>query len=212
MVPPSTFKPFAKLIEKTVARDTSVANSVDKIDPFFNPDLFQSHNTISEDETVQVRQRKTNATHEPAIITSAPDPGRITCPEVPSRGKVIRNKDGKRIDSHVKVPEDLLKNIKWRRPKLCNNYHLRGTCDYGTSCGYQHGWLTDLEKTVLREIAKEQPCRYGIGCADADCYAGHRCLMKHKSTEACRFPRGMHFKVCSFRTCSLCIRYLSVKD
>ena len=192
-----TFKPFKNWLEMKRGEDTpSPANTVHKILPFLRSQLFRYHERDLLSATyptnigqgpVKVNQLSCGDSENPAFTTSS---GRQTATE-----HVMRNQDGKRIDPHIDIADDMLIQLKNRRPKLCNNFHLLDTCLYGHSCQYAHGFLNDFEKAALREIAREQPCRYGALCADPTCYAGHRCLRKGRCGEACRFPPEMHFRI-----------------
>ena len=183
MLPRSTFQSFTASIERNITIHPTLANSIDKIDPSFRCTILCCSQTGTTSQNWSASSRK------------IPDPPCVTCTSAECERPIQWNRAGKRVDSHTWMPENILNTIKLRRPKLCNNFHLKRQCPYGHTCGYSHEWLCDMELMVLREVAKEQPCRNGSGCDDPDCYAGHRCTLKHKAGEQCRFPREMHFEV-----------------
>ena len=201
----STFDPFARLLASKQT-DPSLAKSVDKIDPFFQSDIFTPHPKICTGSTK--RSEPVEARSSPSTAGLCPSETSYSSRDTMLRAiserrgktkhsedsKIARNKNGNRIDLHLEISDILLSEIKRRIPKLCNNYHLRGHCSYGHVCGYKHGNLCDRHKILLREVAREQPCRHGSSCSDPACFAGHRCLRKQNCGDACRFPREMHFK------------------
>lgn len=191
----STFRPFAHLLESETKVNPSLANLVEKIDPLLQSEIFEPQSKIlaSRSATENAKHLKAEANIQPPFAGSSS--GGTTLQGTPEEeGKIIRNKEGKRIDPHLKIPDNVVVHVKGRRPKLCNNFHLRGTCTYGNTCGYTHGYLSGVDKIILQEIAREQPCRNGPTCSDPACYAGHRCLRRQKCGNACRFPKDMHFK------------------
>ncbi|KAL6714205.1 hypothetical protein ACLMJK_008700 [Lecanora helva] len=115
--------------------------------------------------------------------------------------KILRNKDGKRIDRHFHIPDNVVRRVKDMQPRLCNNHYLRDGCDcfmkYGKPCGFTHDPITYIDRIILEQVAREQPCRKGQDCSDPRCWAGHRCLLSSRCDERCRFNKDredMHFK------------------
>ena len=190
----STFSQLIDLIESQDSRDLLLPDLIGKLDPFFETELLERRlNTISEEDTQAKKARQDNTAgptlpHRPASF------GGSTLQGTPEEPKVMRNCKGKRVDPHVAIPGYILGEMKSRKPRLCNNYHLRGACLYGNSCGYQHGQLSGPEIIVLSEIAKEQACRNGSACSDPGCFAGHRCTLCNRWKKSCRFSKDMHFK------------------
>ncbi len=190
-----TFSPFKKLLEAEGAHDDDSLDLLDKIDPFFQSPLFRRHQTRISPGSYFVPAEQARTSVNLPQFTVSPCSRDTRLQGTPNEvGVVKRNKDGKRLDPHTDFQEDSLNMVKFRSPKLCNNFHLLNTCIYGDRCGYKHGCLSIDDKKVLQEIAREQPCRYGAGCADPACYAGHRCLRKGRCGDRCRFPKDMHFK------------------
>ena len=190
----STFGPFKDFLESKTRTNPLLTNMLEKIDPQFESNMFlpRPKVTISRLLKTCLQRSEPRKTLRPFTIPSNPAD---TAPQrTPEAGEVMRNKEGKRIDPHLKIPDNALDTVKLRRPKLCNNYHLRGHCIYGNTCGYKHGYLSDADRVILREVAREQPCRNGPACAEPTCFAGHRCLRRSKCGDACRFPKEMHFK------------------
>ena len=190
-----SFKPFKDWLEGKKRVHPSVrAMPVDKILPFFQTTILQPHKKDfrSRSYVAQIGQGDLPIHSTPPMINASISHAALQ--RMP-KGKayIERNKEGKRLDGHLGVPDQLLNSVKHRRPKLCNNFHLLGTCVYGDGCQYAHGFLSPDDKVILREVAREQPCRYGSFCADVACYAGHRCLRRGRCGETCRFPREMHF-------------------
>ena len=183
-----TFGPIQRFLEHKKATDPMLGRHVDKLDPFFTSETFR-------------RRPHRSATPAQLAIPTIPAPNvapdktsGAACPNPPKDyGIIMRNKEGKRIDPIIKVYEGALNSVKRRIPKLCNNFHLRGHCAYGNSCGYAHGYLSEVETIILRAIAREQPCREGSACTDQQCYAGHRCIRKKRCDATCRFSKEMHF-------------------
>ncbi|KAK4995103.1 hypothetical protein LTR66_005011 [Elasticomyces elasticus] len=63
-----------------------------------------------------------------------------------------------------------------KRQKVCNNYHLLGSCEAGKYCDYQHGEkLSPGELLALKQKARGRSCPNRTGCRDFDCINGHMC-------------------------------------
>ncbi|PGH14546.1 hypothetical protein AJ80_05866 [Polytolypa hystricis UAMH7299] len=104
--------------------------------------------------------------------------------------KVLRNKKGQRVDAPLKPSSSIVQSLKSR--KLCNPYHLLGSCPY-TSCRHEHGeQLSDKWMEALRYVARLAPCPAGLECEDEDCYSGHRCPNQPCHRPNCHFPKEMH--------------------
>jgi hypothetical protein len=77
--------------------------------------------------------------------------------------------------------------------KLCNKFHLLGSCPYGSNCTHKHGpALSASEITDLTYIARLSVCQNGIFCHDVACVCGHRCPRENCSGQGCKFPDSMH--------------------
>ena len=106
---------------------------------------------------------------------------------------IPRNAEGKRIDPDVLFDNDLRHRIP--KEKLCNNFQLKGFCEYGDGCRHNHRELSDQELAALRVLARGSQCRNGTACNDATCYSGHQCPYKpcREGTGKCTFSEEMHF-------------------
>lgn len=82
------------------------------------------------------------------------------------------------IDSPIAVNQSVLDNIKKRRDgdKLCNNHYLRGPCQKGEACVFEHNYKpTADEKVAISFLARLNPCTNGQDCDTEDCIYGHHC-------------------------------------
>lgn len=109
-----------------------------------------------------------------------------------ARLPVCVNARGHRIDRPIqyssKVNVDSLK-----QKKLCNKYHLTGSCPYGDNCTHNHGpKLNSQQLNDLVFLARLSPCHGDVYCKDVDCISGHRCPRDTCSGLGCRFPDSMH--------------------
>ena len=190
----STHSPFTNFLESKMKTKPLVATMLEKIDSHFQSNVFLPRSRIAISRCFNTSPKQLEARKTLHPIPTPFNSAVPTVQTIPKAGEIMRNKEGKRIDPHLKIPDNALNTVKLRRPKLCNNYHLRGNCIYGNTCGYGHGSLSDADRVILREVAREQPCRNGSACAESACFAGHRCLRRSKCGDACRFPREMHFK------------------
>jgi hypothetical protein len=107
---------------------------------------------------------------------------------------MLRNTSGHRVDSALNCTGPEVWKIKNR--KLCNPFHLLGTCpflnDYG-NCQHDHTAVLNSKQLVaLRAVARQSPCLHGLYCDDPDCLLGHRCTKENCSRTSCRFPSDMH--------------------
>ncbi|KAG5288781.1 CCCH zinc finger DNA binding protein [Histoplasma capsulatum G186AR] len=103
---------------------------------------------------------------------------------------VLKNKHGQRVDSPIKPSSSIVQSLKSR--KLCNPYHLLGTCHF-LACKHEHGErLNDKMMEALRYVARLAPCPSGLECEDENCYSGHRCPNNPCHRPNCHFPKEMH--------------------
>ncbi|PLN77054.1 hypothetical protein BDW42DRAFT_177599 [Aspergillus taichungensis] len=111
---------------------------------------------------------------------------------------VERNKLGQRVDrlDFKTLPRDELNRMK--KLKLCNFYHIQGTCP-NDNCPHDHARkLTKSEHLILVAIARMTPCRYGLECDDPECMYGHRCPQSEPGRkdcfwgDNCRFDKSAH--------------------
>lgn len=110
-----------------------------------------------------------------------------------AKNSIPRNQNGKRID----LPIDFVPAIRvaLQGQGYCNNFHLRGSCDFGDRCRHKHGDLTPHERAALSVLARGSPCRFGTACRDERCYSGHMCPYNpcRAIGGECYYPAEMHF-------------------
>ncbi|KAK7547013.1 C-x8-C-x5-C-x3-H type zinc finger protein [Phyllosticta citricarpa] len=62
------------------------------------------------------------------------------------------------------------------KQKLCNEYHLKGTCSAGSNCPYAHGEkLAPGDRLMLQYKARSLQCIASSDCRNPDCFMGHHC-------------------------------------
>lgn len=120
----------------------------------------------------------------------------------PISSPIALNKYDQRIDLQLPFPTGPEKQSFRERHsthKLCNNYHLRGTCPQpeGRQCPYDHGEIDTSLYLQLRSMARLMPCANGPGCRDQTCWSGHHCpnvgSLRECGQSNCAFGRsGMH--------------------
>lgn len=104
------------------------------------------------------------------------------------------NKDGYRLDPEL-VPasdsanDELHERCKTR--KLCNNFHLKGSCP-GDPCEFDHSQIDDDLRLALSNIARSIPCVKKGACRRINCFKGHACQRKN-CHGGCRFASSMHY-------------------
>ncbi|KAL2352892.1 C-x8-C-x5-C-x3-H type zinc finger protein [Cryomyces antarcticus] len=77
-----------------------------------------------------------------------------------------------------------------KREKVCNDYHIRGTCEAGKYCDYAHGErLSPSEQLALRHKARARSCPSRSACRHFDCTFGH----------VCPYGEDCQFEQCYFR-------------
>ncbi|KAF1923758.1 uncharacterized protein M421DRAFT_405072 [Didymella exigua CBS 183.55] len=89
--------------------------------------------------------------------------------------------------------EALDARMKKNGKKMCNNFHLGGSCTQGKFCQFQHEpKLTPGELVALRYKARSLACnnRY---CEDIDCYLGHQCA-NERDFGNCRYDQTCHLR------------------
>ncbi|KAF9701721.1 hypothetical protein EKO04_000380 [Ascochyta lentis] len=108
------------------------------------------------------------------------------------------NKSEERLDEPLPPREraavDALDaRMKKNGKKMCNNFHLGGSCAQGKFCHFQHEPKLSLgEQNALRYKARSLAChnRY---CEDIDCYLGHQCA-NERDFGYCRFESSCHLR------------------
>ena len=137
------------------------------------------------------------STPEEGSSTLASDPASPTgagVPITPTKNTILRNIQGQRIDPPLSYSKKELAELECR--KLCNSFHLLGTCPYMKnygSCQHDHeAKLTQNQLLILRAVARRSPCRWRLNCSDPDCISGHRCTRGNCVRSICSFPKEMH--------------------
>lgn len=107
------------------------------------------------------------------------------------KSNIARNAKGQRVDKPLRFSQADVFSLK--RLKLCNQYHILGSCSWGQSCAHPHGdRLTKQQLEALKHIARMTRCPTGLACQDEDCIGGHRCPRSHCDPATCWFPPEMH--------------------
>jgi hypothetical protein len=134
----------------------------------------------------------------------------IASKKAPPRRFVLLNVYDERLDAELpRSDPSAFKRLTERlenEGKLCNNYHLRGSCkssfcssfephadlrsiatgDAGDYCDYTHGdRLSPGEQLSLKHKARSRSCPYRDQCREIDCTYGHHC----KFMETCTLPK-----------------------
>lgn len=120
----------------------------------------------------------------PAVDSTTPNAGHL-------KPQVFTNASGQRVDQRLTYSSK--ENVdKLKRRKLCNKFHLLGSCIYG-ECTHKHGpALSPQDIADLTYIARLSVCPNGIFCKDEKCICGHRCPFTNCSGFNCKFPESMH--------------------
>lgn len=104
------------------------------------------------------------------------------------------NKDGERIDTYCPSPPQEAWDLYQRRlkqHKLCNKYHLGGSCPDPT-CQFDHSPVERPALDVMKYILRQHPCSQGSRCRSLKCYTGHHCQKEGCKGKSCRFNRHAH--------------------
>ncbi|GFG22135.1 CCCH zinc finger DNA binding protein [Aspergillus udagawae] len=131
--------------------------------------------------------KATPPTQSSSPVVSAPAHGASKL-----RPSVCVNARGQRVDRPLRYSSK--ENVETlKRKKLCNQFHLLGSCPYGNNCTHKHGPpLSATEITDLTYIARLSVCHNDIFCDDVNCICGHRCPRENCSGRGCKFPDSMH--------------------
>lgn len=133
--------------------------------------------------------------HASAVAKPPPSPPLETesTPSVLNKAqkpKAAFNSAGERVDLPISVSPVDVRNMKSR--KMCNYFHLTGSCYNGEKCAHRHGErLTGKELETLRHIARMTPCKT-LRCTDEDCISGHQCPRNPCMLPECWFREEMH--------------------
>lgn len=115
-----------------------------------------------------------------------------TTPSPANNRKIARNAAGHRIDVPLQCSNAEIKAMKMK--KICNEFHILGHCRFGNGCTFQHGTkISKKDVEALMVVARMSSCPFGLGCSNANCILGHRCLKTPcKMGKMCFFPAVMH--------------------
>ncbi|KAI9721854.1 MAG: hypothetical protein M1828_004949 [Chrysothrix sp. TS-e1954] len=122
---------------------------------------------------------KTSPTNTSRSISIVPASKLAQSQPVPPRRSVIHNAYGERLDTKLVKPDHEAQQAVRSRiaaQKMCNHYHLRGSCKNPGTCTYQHGErLSAKERVVLMGKTRTTPCTKASDCMDPECYLAHVC-------------------------------------
>ncbi|AEO68290.1 d4bad0f5-b61c-42d7-94dc-d939106025be [Thermothielavioides terrestris] len=116
-------------------------------------------------------------------------------------GCVAVNKNNYRLDPRLApVSADVIGRLKARvdKRRVCNSFHLQGSCDSGDRCEYDHEPLEPEFLPALESLARSQPCPRRGACRVEGCTHGHICQnpeCKHRGGKAyCKIPYHAHLE------------------
>ncbi len=116
-------------------------------------------------------------------------------------GLVAVNKNNYRIDPQLPVvAPEVMNRLMARvdRRRVCNSFHLSGSCDSGDRCAFDHEPLDDDCLPALESLALSQPCTRRGGCRLDGCTHGHICQnleCRHRGGKVhCRIPFVAHIE------------------
>ncbi|KXX77112.1 hypothetical protein MMYC01_205401 [Madurella mycetomatis] len=120
--------------------------------------------------------------------------------EIPE-GTIPVNKTGHRLDAYLpSVSAETISRLKARvdKKRVCNSFHLNGSCDAGDRCEYDHEPLEEKFLPALESLARSQPCPRRGGCRLDTCTHGHICQCKeckHRGGKVhCKLPYLAHLE------------------
>ncbi|KAF2721236.1 C-x8-C-x5-C-x3-H type zinc finger protein [Polychaeton citri CBS 116435] len=114
-------------------------------------------------------------------------------PSKKKRRFILQNVHGERVDEELPRPDPTAATRFNKRVhekgNYCNNFHLKGACETGPYCDYQHGEkLLPSEKLILLRKARGLVCIFGSDCVEPDCMSGHHCQYGPRCAgSSCRF-------------------------
>lgn len=108
---------------------------------------------------------------------------------------VCQNAQGQRVDSPLEIStKGKLEVLK--RHKFCNQFHILGSCFWGTSCNHKHGTrLVGQDVIDLMCIARLSACPRGLQCDDERCVNGHGCPRWGCPGLGCSFPHEVDTRI-----------------
>jgi hypothetical protein len=175
---PDVFRPT-----KIIARRVSFSN--------ITPPSTPAQNYASAVKAAVPRsQSSSDVNRSPSPLTSARAPNRS-----PVHLAVCKNAAGQRVDLPLRYSsKENVDALKQR--KLCNPFHIVGSCSYGENCNHDHSSrLRPQQVEDLRYIARLRVCPKGVWCVDENCVCGHRCPRENcigPGYNGCKFPKVMH--------------------
>ncbi|KAF2036737.1 hypothetical protein EK21DRAFT_106053 [Setomelanomma holmii] len=112
-------------------------------------------------------------------------------------GLIPINAGGYRLDTISSPPSKSdwdLYQARIKHRKLCNAFHLRGSCN-DARCEFDHSAISPDILKCLQFLLMEWPCRQKGDCRRSDCYNGHVCqkgACRRRKFTTCNFPHNAH--------------------
>ncbi|KAK1060115.1 hypothetical protein LTR12_011142 [Friedmanniomyces endolithicus] len=114
-------------------------------------------------------------------------------------GMIAVNARNYRLDEYADPLPDDVKEFNYRtsRRKLCDNYHLQGSCpNSAEDCAYDHSYASPGVTSALRQVVNGTPCPRRGACRRLNCLSGHICQKadcKYRGGKGfCRLPFDVH--------------------
>jgi hypothetical protein len=118
-------------------------------------------------------------------------------------GFIPLNKDGNRLDVHLRAPtteEWKAYNTRFANSKPCNAFHLLRSCTT-FACPYDHDPVDADVKEVLKYVLRGNPCPRKGKCRRSECVLGHVCQKEGRwgqgqgtGGKGCRIKPECHYK------------------
>jgi hypothetical protein len=110
---------------------------------------------------------------------------------------VVVNAEGYRLDPLLPPGSiEASKQLKARSRRICNEYHVLGSCRNGPGCDYDHTPLGPGMKGGAEALSRSILCSRRGACRIVDCIKGHTCQLpgciKRGGKEFCRLPTMAH--------------------
>lgn len=109
------------------------------------------------------------------------------------------NKSQQRLDSYLPTASHEDRAAFQSRiiaKKLCNNFHLNGSCPNNEHCEYDHSPITPGILNCLKFLARKMPCPRRGTCRSSTCLYGHICQKtdcKYRGGKTyCKLPPQAH--------------------
>ncbi|EXJ85597.1 hypothetical protein A1O1_05963 [Capronia coronata CBS 617.96] len=106
---------------------------------------------------------------------------------------IYQNQYGQRLDVPLDIDKEYLKELYTKNTRLCNNFYLKGYCQFGDKCEWDHTQhLTQRQLDTFRHKARTSSCRNPF-CQDPTCCLGHMCPRGPScDISICKFLPEMH--------------------